>query len=1141
MEEYISHYPQRELGEILSSAKDRFTGSYYFTAQYDILDAPNPILRLTAGNIGTVGLPLGEAAAKQIIAHSKQAPFGMGERTLVDKDVRDTWEMDSEFVQFDNPDWAPFINELAEDVCAGLGVDFHASQPRAELYKLLLYETGSHFLPHQDTEKVDGMFATMIVILPSAFTGGAAHLSHADLSATIDYSADSLSSTSVMAWYTDVTHEIKPITSGYRLALSYNLIHTTSALRPSLPNAQGPLPQLRDVLLTWEHTGYEGPLKIVYLLDHKYSLANLRGSALKGTDAHLVSLLDAVAKELDFRLGLATIECHASGYGQGDEYEDDYDGPRRSVEFDRNTANTTILNLVNMDGQLISDELDFSAEDKNQTIPSDLDSVVEAGDHYKQEYEGYQGNSAGTLERWYRRTILVIWPSLRDPEIVYGRSYAEKALGALRETASASPNEEEYGYVEYMLGHLVDQYGAPKRDILRCVCAAACQWDDIELWRRAMCICNGFDDCSTLGSEYIVKALSRFGSNEILPSIEKILESEQTNAKRFELLEEIESKTKNLGDLMLGDWVTKKREIDLGSLRPLATGENQLLINVARTFGGVMALEHSMVPQIKSNSRPEDLLSFALALHAEQGKEDGAFKDPADMKACSHIKAELLSHAIEHEDFFGTAATRPQHLRLFSFRHQKPAAFTNSAAYIQPRLPHYPRAYGSRERMLPTDLPEQYVKACLKTENEHLIGRVVERLVEPFAPSTDPSIIDGRTSVLLNLVPYFNKLVQERSAMPAGPLPPHAKIDTFYAAAIPLLLTHMEGTTLEETEITCTVQAVAIAGGIELLEKIILPKVTAGHWGTDTYKLFIRHLRACESQFVPKAGTTSSITTIVASLIQTMINQLILTNSASTMEMLNFCYEMDSGPCYADLLSRLLRESIAASHKVEAFLLPLIPDLVDFASHHHISITAPPLVSYFKAVMSAWAQMILGPKPTLDASILFACAQRITCRCDLCADVAAFLCSGPRKTLMLHQIGAPAAKHVEYKLGNAGVSAIATWDTLPTVPRGLQVVKTNEAYQASKWATTQPKGITALKRISADENVLVEIFGDDGYKELLRALGVPWVNAPIESKPDPSQVDLTPQPSTPMLTNEDSNPLKRRKMHHADTEAADPA
>ena len=42
------------------------------------------------------------------------------------------------------------------------------SQVEAEIYKLLLYEKGQHFLAHKDTEKVEGMFATMIVVLPAS-------------------------------------------------------------------------------------------------------------------------------------------------------------------------------------------------------------------------------------------------------------------------------------------------------------------------------------------------------------------------------------------------------------------------------------------------------------------------------------------------------------------------------------------------------------------------------------------------------------------------------------------------------------------------------------------------------------------------------------------------------------------------------------------------------------------------------------------------------------------------------------------------------------------------------------------------------------------------------------------------------------
>jgi hypothetical protein len=93
-----------------------------------------------------VGLPLGKHEAVRLISHCEQAPFGMGERTVVDKEVRDTWEMDASKVEFLNEDWDEWIQEdVVKEVCAALGVNVEASKPRAELYKLLVYETGSQY------------------------------------------------------------------------------------------------------------------------------------------------------------------------------------------------------------------------------------------------------------------------------------------------------------------------------------------------------------------------------------------------------------------------------------------------------------------------------------------------------------------------------------------------------------------------------------------------------------------------------------------------------------------------------------------------------------------------------------------------------------------------------------------------------------------------------------------------------------------------------------------------------------------------------------------------------------------------------------------------------------------------------------
>jgi hypothetical protein len=63
---------------------------------------------------------------------------------VVDKEVRDTWEIEPQNVRFENPKWDAYVNgEIVTKVWAELGVAPWNSPPRCELYKALLYETGS--------------------------------------------------------------------------------------------------------------------------------------------------------------------------------------------------------------------------------------------------------------------------------------------------------------------------------------------------------------------------------------------------------------------------------------------------------------------------------------------------------------------------------------------------------------------------------------------------------------------------------------------------------------------------------------------------------------------------------------------------------------------------------------------------------------------------------------------------------------------------------------------------------------------------------------------------------------------------------------------------------------------------------------
>ena len=186
----------------------------------------NPGLRI--GSIGTISLPLSVRDAQAIAAICKQSPFGKGDETVVNENVRKTWELDADEFTCGNPAWQAYLNQLSKQATQNLGVEVAAS---AQTYKLLLYEEGAFFKPHRDTEKLPGMFGTMVVCLPSEHTGGEVQLVHNGKQQSMVTATTSAHDLSALAWYSDVQHEIKPVTSGYRLVLTYHLVQDESIPR----------------------------------------------------------------------------------------------------------------------------------------------------------------------------------------------------------------------------------------------------------------------------------------------------------------------------------------------------------------------------------------------------------------------------------------------------------------------------------------------------------------------------------------------------------------------------------------------------------------------------------------------------------------------------------------------------------------------------------------------------------------------------------------------------------------------------------------------------------------------------------------------------------------------------------------------
>ncbi|KAK9422234.1 putative Prolyl 4-hydroxylase alpha subunit Fe(2+) 2OG dioxygenase domain-containing protein [Seiridium unicorne] len=141
----------------------------------------------------SVPLPLTARDVEALKVACSQATFGRGDKTLF---------------RLTNPAWPTYLHQLSRYAADKLGM----ITVRVEQYKLLLYEEGSFFKRHKNSEKVAGTIGTLVICLPSKHEGGDVHLSLGDKSHKFSTSTTSAFDLTALAWYSDVTHEFTNLT-----------------------------------------------------------------------------------------------------------------------------------------------------------------------------------------------------------------------------------------------------------------------------------------------------------------------------------------------------------------------------------------------------------------------------------------------------------------------------------------------------------------------------------------------------------------------------------------------------------------------------------------------------------------------------------------------------------------------------------------------------------------------------------------------------------------------------------------------------------------------------------------------------------------------------------------------------------------
>ena len=250
------------------------------------------------------------------------------------------------------------------------------------------------------------MFGTLIIQLPSNYTGGKLIVYHQGKKSEFDYSGpDCHSNCYFTSFYADCQHEVEEVTEGYRLCLIYNLMYKGLDECPASAAADKQVSTIVSAMREWEEDiEVDCPNIITFLLEHKYSKGSLSLHLLKNCDQVVADVLAQAKAEVDFDVYVGQVNLTERWLA---EY--DFDDEKYEIgDLDDVSVHASLLK----DGEHTLSQIDI---DKNSFVPEYFfDYINPIDEEYANPYDEYEDgfilNDNITVDKWYEWGALFLWP-----------------------------------------------------------------------------------------------------------------------------------------------------------------------------------------------------------------------------------------------------------------------------------------------------------------------------------------------------------------------------------------------------------------------------------------------------------------------------------------------------------------------------------------------------------------------------------------------------------------------------------------------------------------------------------------------------------------------------------------------------------
>ncbi|PSN71412.1 hypothetical protein BS50DRAFT_608305 [Corynespora cassiicola Philippines] len=247
-----------------------------------------------------------QKALLKLIGDCQPASFGYKGEDVFDESYSKAFKMDRSALSVD---FCPYelgiVDTIAQLLLPNAGGKRRRGGIKAKLYKLNIYSSPSDlFKAHVDTPCPDTQFGSLVVSLPCHHEGGQLVIRHDRHSSSVQWAA----------FYSDCEHEVKEVTKGHRITLTYNLcfapgVGDVACKNPTLNSKSLPLyRKIKEALAEPSFMKDGGYLGVMCY--HAYAHSTVEGyrkfpSVLKGSEMAVYSIFESLGLDVQVRPVLA--------------------------------------------------------------------------------------------------------------------------------------------------------------------------------------------------------------------------------------------------------------------------------------------------------------------------------------------------------------------------------------------------------------------------------------------------------------------------------------------------------------------------------------------------------------------------------------------------------------------------------------------------------------------------------------------------------------------------------------------------------------------------------------------------------------------------------------------------------------------